>query len=163
MLRDLCGQRRTHRRHLASEVSTAESGFLHRHQGVRERASIIAWNLESRSNTRQLQNGESRSRAYKQKLSEVKTIINDATSEVEYYNPTEIILKDYSWRRLREWDRERRIYTEALSLAQGMPSCAETKATEKAFNVDSVVSPRRLGQMAALQVQIGLRREVAER
>jgi hypothetical protein len=89
-------------------VSTAESGFLHRHQGVRERASIIAWNLESRSNTRQLQNGESRSRAYKQKLSEVKTIINDATSEVEYYNPTEIILKDYSWRRLREWDRERR-------------------------------------------------------
>lgn len=82
MLRDLCGQRRTHRRHLASEVSTAESGFLHRHRGVRERASIIAWNLESRSNTRQLQNGESRSRAYKQKLSEVKTIINDATSEV---------------------------------------------------------------------------------
>ena len=72
-------------------------------------------------------------------------------------------MKDYSWRRLREWDRERRIYTEALSLAQGMPSGAETKATEKAFNVDSVVSPRRLGQMAALQVQIGLRREVAER
>ena len=85
--RDLCEQRRKLRRNLGAglqvseDVGRAES-FADRRKGVTERTSIIASNLESRSNHRLTLNSEFRSAVYENGLADAERIRAEATIEV---------------------------------------------------------------------------------
>lgn len=190
MFRELCEQRRQLRRNIVTGLIVPKNvqaeSFSDRRKGVAERTSIIASNIESRSNHRLAQNAEYRSTMYEQGLADAERVRTEATikvnpckiaaytfqtvhtyagAQVERYTRAEHLLHEPALLRLTDLDRERRIYSEAAALIRNTPLMADIDAAValQALKEIPKESPRKQAQTAASRAYIALRSKAAKR